>query len=113
MKILRTTVQFGTIRELILCTLAVMSFSLLPAYALAQETQAPAVNEKGLELIGEAMETKLNASRLKDLDKVIELCEEAIGLGLDEENTRFARQMIVGTLYERVSTDRARAERRE
>ncbi len=69
----------------------------------AQDTVAPAADEKALQLIDEAMQTKLSATRLKDLDKVIELCEQAIATGLDEENTRFAKQMIASTLYERAS----------
>ena len=61
----------------------------------AQDTVAPpetsAENESALQLIDQAMQTKLNATRLKDLDKVVELCERAIAEGLDEENARFAQ----------------------
>lgn len=68
-----------------------------------QDTQPAQNNEAAMKLLDEAMQTKLSATRLKDLDQVVELCEQAIAGGLDEENTQFARQMISSTLYERAS----------
>jgi tetratricopeptide (TPR) repeat protein len=56
--------------------------------------------EPGLELLDQAMQTKLGAVRLRDLEQVVELCEQAIDGGLSEENQSFAQQLMTSTLYE-------------
>ena len=47
------------------------------------------------------MQAKLGAVRLKDLEQVVELCEQALEAGLNDDNQSFARQMMTSTLYER------------
>ena len=62
---------------------------------------APAPKEPGLQLLDEATETKLAAARLSDLDRVVELCKEALAKGLSDGNEAYARQMLTSSLYER------------
>lgn len=48
-----------------------------------------------------ATENKLSAESLSDLGEVIRLCESAMKKGLDEDNTKFATHLLVGTLVQR------------
>ncbi len=59
--------------------------------------------KEGQPLLDQATELKLNAKSFDDLEKVADLCEEAIKKGLDEENTAFARQLMSASLFERAS----------
>jgi tetratricopeptide (TPR) repeat protein len=58
-------------------------------------------DEPGLASLDQATETKLSARRLRDLDRVIELCEEAIEKGLNDANKQYAVDLLTSTLYER------------
>ena len=75
----------------------------LPVAAQEQPESAPPAEaaEAGLELLDEAMQAKLGAVRLKDLEQVVKLCEQALEAGLNDDNQSFARQMMTSTLYER------------
>lgn len=83
-----------------------------PSPILAQETPAepalpiaPVDNsaEPGLRLLDEAMMSKISADNLGDLDVVADLCEQAIQEGLNEDNQRFALDLLVSSLYEKAS----------
>jgi len=56
---------------------------------------------KGQEDLDKATEAKLTASKMSDLAEVIRLCESALAKGLDEENTKFAKQLLASTLIQR------------
>ncbi len=49
--------------------------------------------------LDEAIELKISATKLRDLDKVAKLCESAIEKGLDEEGEEQARQLWASALY--------------
>ena len=73
-----------------------------PCCCLGQDEANAAVDQdEGLQFLDEAMQAKLAASRLRDLEEVIELCQKAIDAGLSEANQQFATEMKVSTLYER------------
>lgn len=48
-----------------------------------------------------AMDQKLSAENLKDLNEVIDLLDESIEEGLDADNTDFAEQVLAATLMQR------------
>lgn len=56
--------------------------------------------DDGQEDLDKALELKLNAENMRDLDKVVELCQSAIEKGLDKEQTAFAKQLWASTLFE-------------
>jgi tetratricopeptide (TPR) repeat protein len=58
-------------------------------------------DNKGLDKLDEATIKKLDAESPADLAAVIELCEEAMKLGLDEENTALAKQILSGAALQR------------
>ena len=56
---------------------------------------------EGLPRLDEAIRIKLAAEQLDDLEKVVELCEQALEQGLSQGHTKFAKQLMSATLYER------------
>ncbi|TWT78527.1 lipoprotein NlpI [Posidoniimonas polymericola] len=70
--------------------------------ALAQDEQAP--SSPGQADLDQAIELKINATDLSELNKVIELLDSATDKGLDEENADFAKEMLVGSLLQRASS---------
>ena len=70
---------------------------LLASVTIAQEKQA------GKGLLDQAAKLKLKAESYDDLEKVADLCEEAIKKGLNKENLDFARQLIAASLFDRAS----------
>ena len=70
---------------------------LLASVTIAQEKQA------GKGLLDQAAKLKLKAESFDDLEKVADLCEEAIKKGLNKENLDFARQLIAASLFDRAS----------
>lgn len=59
-----------------------------------------AVQDDGTADLEKATELKLDASTLRDLDQVVKLCETALEKGLNEDSTKFAKQLMTGTLFE-------------
>ena len=55
----------------------------------------------GQDLLDEATEVKLSAETAGDLNRVIELCQQALDAGLDEDNSIFAKELLAGTLTQR------------
>lgn len=53
--------------------------------------------------LDKATELKIGAESLIQLDEVATLCESALKKGLDDENQKFARQLLTSTLYEHAS----------
>ena len=74
-----------------------MALVLLSTVTIAQE------KKEGQPLLDQATELKLNAKSFDDLEKVADLCEEAINKGLDKENSAFARQLMSASLFDRAS----------
>lgn len=68
---------------------------LLPVVARAQN--------EGQADLDRATELKVNAETPMDLDEVIERCDAAIRKGLDEDNKKFATDLITSTLFQRAS----------
>ncbi len=59
--------------------------------------------DKGLEDLDKATDLQLQAQNLQDLDQVVRLCESAIEKGLDADNTAFAKQLLVSSLWQHAS----------
>src|SRR5262245_52448006 len=58
-------------------------------------------SEVGQALLDKATDTKVAAENLADLNKVIELCQDAIKAGLDEGDAKFANGLLASTLTQR------------
>jgi tetratricopeptide (TPR) repeat protein len=56
---------------------------------------------EGQEALDQATEAKLSADSMDDLADVIRLCRRALRSGLDVQNTKFATEMLAGTLTQR------------
>jgi tetratricopeptide (TPR) repeat protein len=78
--------------------LLVFSNICLP-YSQAQD--AAAQDKTGQQLLDEAEELKLKAETIVQKKAVIELLEKALAKGLDESNTKFAKQLLVDALFSR------------
>lgn len=55
----------------------------------------------GQATLDRAMDLKLSAQNLKDLNEVVDLLDEAIEEGLDADNTDFSEQVLAATLMQR------------
>jgi tetratricopeptide (TPR) repeat protein len=66
---------------------------MLPSWAMA--------DNEGQEKLDEATSLKLEAKDPQQLGKVIELCEKAKELGLDEDNTAIANQVLAASALQR------------
>jgi tetratricopeptide (TPR) repeat protein len=53
--------------------------------------------------LDKATELQLNAKSLNDFEQVSTLCESALKKGLDEDNEQFAKQLLVGSLWQHAS----------
>ena len=56
---------------------------------------------EGVEKLDQATDAKIGAQSPADLGKVIELCEQAIELGLDEPNAKLANQILAASAFQR------------
>ncbi|MCO6454073.1 MAG: tetratricopeptide repeat protein [Pirellulaceae bacterium] len=74
----------------------------LPLLLLVLPVAARAQNEGQADL-DRATELKLGAKSPMDLDAVIEHCESSIRKGLDEDNKKFAVNLLTSTLFQRAS----------
>ncbi len=64
------------------------------------QADAAAQSSAGDATLDEAFSMKLTAKSTRDLDKVVDLCEQAIEEGLDEEGDEQAKQLAGAALYE-------------
>jgi tetratricopeptide (TPR) repeat protein len=62
-----------------------------------------AAQDKGQADLDKAIEGKLTANSFEELGEVINHCQSALDLGLDAENTKFAKQLLAATLLQRAS----------
>ncbi|NLE37372.1 MAG: tetratricopeptide repeat protein [Pirellulaceae bacterium] len=63
---------------------------------------ARAENE-GLPKLDQALEARLLATHQRDVTKVVDLCREALKMGLEETHARFAKSLLAASLLERAS----------
>ncbi|MEX0793174.1 MAG: tetratricopeptide repeat protein, partial [Pirellulaceae bacterium] len=54
--------------------------------------------------LDQAVDLKLEAESMEDLEKVAELCESALEKGLGDEDQRFAKQLLTSVRYQRAET---------
>ena len=59
--------------------------------------------DDGQDDLDRATQLKLNAKSLRDTEKVIALCESALEKGLDSADKDFAKQLLVGVLWQHAS----------
>jgi tetratricopeptide (TPR) repeat protein len=76
---------------------------LLVAVLVSFSSQARSAENAGQEDLNQATELQLTAKSLADVEKVIALCESALQKGLDDANTRYAKQLLVSALWQRAS----------
>ncbi len=60
-------------------------------------------NSSGQEDLDKATLVKLSAKSMGDLENVISLCESALKKGLDDDNQKYARDLMTATLYDQAS----------
>jgi len=77
--------------------------SILLTIAIALVPLVASADNEGAPLLDQAIETKLSANTLPELGKVIELVQQAIDAGLDEENTEFAEGLLISALMQRAN----------
>jgi tetratricopeptide (TPR) repeat protein len=73
----------------------------------AAEEKPAAVDDPenpGITELNQAIEMKLDADDLQDLNEVVDLLDGAIEKGLDAENSDFAEEMLVATLLQRAAS---------
>lgn len=87
---------------------AIVPNALGPSVLSAQEVATPTVAtqantdpNKGQEKLDEASSLKLDANTSSKLAKVIELCEAAMKEGLDAENTKYAKELLAASAFQK------------
>ncbi len=91
--------------------LVVVSLSLWSATTLSTpadwakpaSAQEAAAKNAGQDDLDKATELQLSVEQLEDVEKVIGLCESALSKGLDKDNTEFAEQLLVSSLWRHAS----------
>jgi len=73
-------------------------------FVLCVATAPLCAQQPGQEDLDQAIEKKLVAKTYGELGEVIELCESALGKGLEEGDVAFAKQLLAATTFQRGST---------
>lgn len=68
---------------------------------LTLSSLAAAEDSPGQADLDQATQEMVSAENLTDLEEVVELCESALAKGLDEENQKYAKQLMTSALYAR------------
>src|SRR5690242_7652522 len=68
---------------------------------LVMFAQAARAENEGQDDLDKATQLKVTAESLDDLGEVVDHLDTALEKGLDKENTKFARQMLVSSLLQR------------
>ncbi|TWT37312.1 lipoprotein NlpI [Posidoniimonas corsicana] len=84
--------------------LALILTLVLAPFAPAQDAVETPPSNPGQADLDQAIELKINATDLNELNKVIELLDSALDKGLDDDNTGFAKEMLVGALLQRATS---------
>ncbi|MGC3972162.1 MAG: tetratricopeptide repeat protein [Pirellulales bacterium] len=66
-----------------------------------KKSDKPADKNAGQSELDEALEARIDAQTLADLERIIRLCRNALDKGLDDENTKFAKKLLASTYYQR------------
>jgi len=82
---------------------ATPSFVLVLSLLASHASVVMAEDNKGLEDLDKATDLQLRVQNLQDLDQVVSLCENALEKGLDKDNTEFAKQLLVSSLWQHAS----------
>lgn len=77
---------------------------LVTLLAFAMQTGQLRAENEGQADLDQAVDLKLDAESMEDLEKVAELCESALEKGLEEEDQRFAKQLLTSVRYQRAET---------
>jgi len=77
---------------------------LMTLLAFAIPTGQLRAENEGQADLDQAVDLKLDAESMEDLQKVAELCESALEKGLEEEDQRFAKQLLTSVRYQRAET---------
>lgn len=83
-------------------SLVAVSLSLL-MLLLSGASAVKAEENKGLDDLDKATDLQLQVKNLQDIDQVVSLCESALEKGLDKDNTEFAKQLLVSSLWQHAS----------
>lgn len=86
------------------CGMAAIVYGVLtPRIVTGQDAkvQAEAASNKGQEKLDEASSLKLEANTPAKLAKVVELIEAAIKDGLDTENTKYAKELLAASAFQK------------
>jgi tetratricopeptide (TPR) repeat protein len=94
---LRPVYRFPAILEGSLWAVLILTGLVVPDSTPGQETGS---EEGGQPLLDQAVRLRLSASSMNDLERVVELGQQAIRKGLDEESAQFAKSLIHSTLFE-------------
>lgn len=70
---------------------------------LAVAPLAARAENEGQPDLDRAVDVRVNASSLEDLNQIAELCKSAIEKGLDDDNRQFAEQVMTGALLQRAT----------
>ncbi|HEY3392176.1 MAG TPA: tetratricopeptide repeat protein, partial [Lacipirellulaceae bacterium] len=70
-------------------------------FLIAADSRVSFAENEGLEDLDKATQLKVTAESLDDLNKVVDRLETALEKGLDDENTKFAEQLLVAALLQR------------
>lgn len=79
----------------------IVGYLLLTMAAVFVAADAALAENEGQSALDEATEKKIAAESLQDLHEVVRLTEEALQKGLDDENKKFANNLLAGTLVQR------------
>lgn len=95
--------MFCRLSTLLLCLWVVPSIAGLTPGAIVGSAQAATAEDAGQKDLDKATELQLSIEQLEDVEKVIALCESAMTKGLDKDNTEFAKQLLVSSLWQHAS----------
>lgn len=90
--------MFVTLRMIVAPFAASVLVVLLAQFLAAAEA------DKGQADLDRALEARIDAKSIGDLDAIIKLSKSALDKGLNEENTKFAKKLLASTYYQRGET---------
>jgi tetratricopeptide (TPR) repeat protein len=76
-------------------------FSVAACFALALVTAPALAENEGQQDLDKATQLKVTAETLDDLNEVVDHVDSALEKGLDQENKKFADQLLIATLLQR------------
>lgn len=95
--------MFFRLSTLLICLWSVSAIWLPMSWDAAACAQQAEDGNAGQDDLDKATELQLSIEQLEDVEKVIRLCESALKKGLDKDNTEFAKQLLVNSLWRHAS----------